>query len=208
MLWVASKGLTRFWSAWGPNVESNADEILEDGALVALDAYVVSSTGTTSQASGSLSAAAQRLYIPGGVGWGHPVPPVILSQVSLTRDGDPATDHLVAFVNKGRQYVMLKPWAWQTLLLFVNSVTTGQSGANLDIAKAGCALSLLPSGVRPVSGGSPEGTVDWVTYKTKNGTVEISKVQSSNSTTTGVITASPIQDDNGQPLVMSFGLPS
>ena len=72
----------------------------------------------------------------------------------------PHTILLVAFVNTGYQYVVLKPWAWQTLLMFVHNLTSNQSGAGLDIAKAGCALSLLPSGVRPVSGQSPEGTVD------------------------------------------------
>jgi hypothetical protein len=196
-------GMSRLWSAWQPDVEESVGAILEDGALAAAaDARIGGG------ASGSVSTLATRRFIPGGAGWGHPVPPVILVQISKKRDGDPAADLLVAFVNTGRQYVVLKPWAWQTLLMFVHSLTSGQSGAGLDIAKAGCALSLMPSGVRPVSGHSPEGTVDWVSYKSRNGVVEISRVQGTNSSVTGVITATAISDADGQPLRMSFGLPA
>jgi hypothetical protein len=158
--------------------------------------------------SASVTTLAARRYVPGGGGWGHPVPPVVLLQLSRTPDGDPSTDLLVAFVSTGREYVVLQPWAWQTLLMFVNSLTSGQSGANLDIAKAGCALSLMPSGVKPVTGRSPEQSVEFVTYQSRNGTVEISRVQGSTSSATGVITASAIQDSDGAPLRMSFGLPS
>lgn len=202
---IVKGGLRRAWPAWEPEVDDAMGDILE-GAVLAAGAI----TGTSGEhlEPSSISTLATRRFIPGGVGWGHPVPPVVMVQVSQTRAGDPTTDLLVAFVNTGYQYVVLKPWAWQTLLMFVHNLTSNQSGAGLDIAKAGCALSLLPSGVRPVSGQSPEGTVDWVTYKSRNGTVEISRVQGSNTSTTGVITASAIQDGNGQPLVMSFGLPT
>jgi hypothetical protein len=202
---ILNGGLRRFWPAWEPEVDVAVEEILVAEIFVA-DAYSGISGGRLSPRS--FSTQAKHRFVPGGVGWGHPVPPVVMVQISQTRAGDPATDHLVAFVNTGRQHVVLKPWAWQTLLMFVHELTSGQSGAGLDVAKAGCALSLLPSGVRPITGQSPEGSVDWVTYKSRNGTVEISRVQESNSSATGVITASAIQDTTGQPLRMSFNLPT
>lgn len=201
---ILKKGLAKAWSAWSPEVGGSLDEILAEGAIAA----AASDTSGGSQAS-SISTMAAHRFVPGGVGWGHPVPPVVMVQVSQTPDGDPGTDVLVAYVTTGSQHVVLQPWAWQTLLSFVHSMTNGQSGPSLDIAKAGCALSLLPSAIRPVSGQSPEGTVDWVTYHSKNGWVEISRVQSSNSSSTGVLTASAIVDNNsGEPLRMSFPLPA
>lgn len=200
---ILKKGLTKAWSAWGPQVGGSLDEILADGAIAA----AASDTSGSSQVSPISTMAAHR-FVPGGVGWGHPVPPVIMVQVSQTPQGDPETDLLVAYVTTGHQHVVLQPWAWQTLLSFVHKMTNGQSGASLDIAKAGCALSLLPSAIRPISGQSPEGTVDWITYHSRNGWVEISRVQSSNSSSTGVLTASAIVDSNsGEPLSTSFTLP-
>lgn len=202
---IINGGLRRLWPAWEPGVDDALGEILT--AEVLADSITGTSSGRVE--SSSISTLAVRRFIPGEVGWGQPIPPVIMVQVSQTRNGDPTTDLLVAFVNTGYHYVVLQPWAWQTLLMFVNSLTSGQSGAGLDIARAGCALSLLPSGLRPISGQSPEGTVDWVTYQSRNGTVEISRVEGSNSSTTGVITASAIQDSTtGQPLRMSFTLPT
>jgi hypothetical protein len=203
------------WAAWEPEVDGSLGDILADGALLALADKVASraaighaKTAVTLDAY-TTPAATKRLHVPGNVGYGHPVPPVILVQVSRTAHGDPTTDLLLAYVTTGKQHVVMEPWAWQTLLSFVNSMTSGQSGPNLDIASAGCALSLLPSAIRPKTGESPEGTVDWVTYKSKNGWIEIARVQSSNTSATGVLTASSILDSStGQPLSMSFPLPA
>lgn len=199
---ILTRGLKRAWPAWEPEIGGSLEEILA-GAAIAADSAV---SGDGHLSGGLISTMAARRFIPGGIGWGHPVPPVIMVQVSQTPHGDPATDLLVTFVNTGSQRIVLKPWAWQTLLMFVHNLTDGQSGASLDIARAGCALSLLPSAVRPSSGHSPEGTVDWVTYHSRNGWVEISRQAS--DTSTGVITASAIQDSRGKLLSMRFSLPS
>ncbi len=203
------------WAAWTPEVDGSLGELLADGALLAL-ADKVAGRAASGRAGSAITldaytapAATKQLYVPGNVGYGHPVPPVIMVQVSRAPQGDPSSDLLLAYVTTGKQHVVLEPWAWQTLLSFVNSLTSGQSGPNLDIASAGCALSLLPSAIRPKTGASPEGTVDWVTYDSKNGWIEIARVQSSNTSATGVLTSSSILDSStGQPLSLSFPLPA
>jgi hypothetical protein len=212
---VLKKGLAKAWARWGPQVGASlegglADGSIEEGALAAVAAYHAGRqprAGIVTDAYVAPKPA--KLYVPGNVGYGHPVPPVILVQVAQKPAGHPPTDCLVAYVTTGKQHIVLPPWAWQTLLSFTHSLTSGQDGANLDIARAGCALSLLPSAVRPKTGGSPEGSVDWLTYHTKNGWVEISRVATSNTSVNGVLTTSSITDSNtGKPLILSFPLPA
>jgi hypothetical protein len=143
-------------------------------------------------------------------GWVHPIPPVVLVGITKTRHEnltDPMTDHLLACVEGGYSYVEFQPWAWQTLSMFVHSLTRGKQGSDLAQAKELCALTLMPSGVRPDFGQSPEGSVGWLTYKSRNGHVEIAWSPRSQNTWNGTITASAIPDAQGNPTTMTFPLP-
>ena len=144
----------------------------------------------------------------GRVGWCHPVPPVVMVRVSKASVADPWTDRLVACVDRGAAAVVFKPWALQTLSMFVHSITDGKTGDDLAQAQALCVLTLIPSGVRPNSGQSPGGTVGWMTYGSRNGTVEISWAEGSDGSLNGIITASAIRDSQGNPITKTFPLPT
>src|ERR1022692_495127 len=80
-------------------------------------------------------------FIPDGVGYAHPVPPIVMLRASRSKTGDPGTDLLVAFVDGGRKHLVFKPWAWQTLALFVNFLTANQSPA--DLSSADCVIGVI-----------------------------------------------------------------
>jgi hypothetical protein len=126
---------------------------------------------------------------------------------SKTPGGDPWTDRLIACVDNGEAAVVFEPWAWQTLSMFVHHLTDGKTDDDLAQAQALCALTLIPSGVNPDSGQSPARTVGWLTYKSHNGTVEISWAEGSDDSKNGIISASAIRDAHGDPLTKSFLLP-
>jgi hypothetical protein len=202
---VLKGGLRNGWAEWAPEVEEVGEEILLDGAVVASDASPAPA-GRLAVTTTSVLRGRNR-FIPGGVAYAHPVPPMVMLRASRTPHGDPKTDLLVAFVDKGRKHIVFKPWAWQTLALFVNYLTANQDPANLSVARAVCVLTLVPAGTRPRTGSIPGGLVDFYNYKSRNGDVKIALVQESNGRPTGVITASAIPGGDGRPLVKHFTLP-
>jgi hypothetical protein len=203
---ILSGGLRSDWAKWGPDVEAVGEGILEDGVILAASSF---SSGAESRPQIFTTSAMEGRYrfIPDGVGYAHPVPPIVMLRASRSKRGDPGTDLLVAFVDGGRKHLVFKPWAWQTLALFVNYLTANQSPADLSVARAVCVLTLVPAGTKPQTGRIPGGLVDWMNYKSRNGDVRIALVQESNGAPTGVITASAIPGGDGRPLVKHFTLP-
>jgi hypothetical protein len=195
------------WSPWAPEVEDVAEDILEYGLVAAASSFSTITLPSNGAVTASAMTARYR-FIPGGVAYAQPVPPVLMMRASRTRAGDPDTDLLVAFVDGGRKHIIFKPWAWQTLALFVNYLTANQDPANLSVARAVCVLTLIPSGTRPQTGTMPGGLADYYNYKSRNGNVRIALIQESNGSPTGVITASAIPGGDGRPLVKSFKLPT
>jgi hypothetical protein len=196
------------WSDWGPAVEAFGEDVLEFGVIAAAGKFSPGGSGAAPEFITTTAAVEGKYrYIPDGVGWAHPVPPVVLMRVSERPKGNPRTDLLVAFVDRGQKHVVFKPWAWQALSQFVHYLTNAQDAAGRDVARAVCVLTLIPSGVRPRTGRIPEGMVDWMTYKSRNGTVELALVQESNGRPTGIVTASAIPGADGRPLIKHFRLP-
>lgn len=107
----------------------------------------------------------------------------------------------------GQNHIRSEPWAWQTLWALIHDLTSGLSGADLDMAKTACALTLLPGGTAPDIGHTPENTANWMTCKSHNRTVEMLRVWESDNSTKGVITATAIPGSDGKPLTESFSLP-
>jgi hypothetical protein len=141
-------------------------------------------------------------------GWIQPVPPVVMIGVSKSTQANPMTDHLLACVHDGRRAIVFKPWAWQTLSMFVNSLTNGKTGDELAQMQELCALTVVPSGVRDHAGQSPAGIVDWLTYQSRNGYVEIARSPGPNNSWNGSITVSSIPDAYGNSLTQVFALPT
>jgi hypothetical protein len=140
-------------------------------------------------------------FYPGA--YGHPVPPVALLRLSAAKKDHPPTDSLAAFVEGGNQLIVFKPWAWQGMSMFVHSLTQKLKGDDLAAYRALLALTLAPSGKLPVTGSSPEGSVDFVTYQARNGVVEIVRFD-----TTVQISVSGIPTAQGKPTVRKFTLPA
>lgn len=144
----------------------------------------------------------------GTVSHGHPVPPTILIRTSKAKKGDPMTDRLLACVDKGRASVVFEAWAWQALSMFVQQLLRGKEGADRAGFQSLAVLSLIPSGTKPSTGNSPRGSVGWMTYETRNGSVEIAKVKKSGGSHIAIITAEGIPDKNHNPTVKEFTLPA
>ena len=145
--------------------------------------------------------------------YGHTIPPVVLAQVSnnkseLNNDGDPMRDGLVACVDSGEKAVYFDPWAWQALSMYVHEMTSGLSGQNLANAQRVCVSGLIPSGTRPKSGQSPENVVEWMTYDTRSGPVEIGKLLGADGNYLATVKATGIWDADQQPLVKQYKLPT
>lgn len=132
--------------------------------------------------------------------YGHPVPPVLL--VGLCGEKiNPATDRLAAYVDAGKSAVIFEPWAWQCLAHFINEFTGERTGDDLAAYRALLALSLAPSGVAAETDESPEGSVEYITYQARNGTVEISRLDSRVRIS---VSAIPTEDD--EPTVRTYDL--
>ena len=138
----------------------------------------------------------------------HTVPPVVLLSMYKAEDADPLTDGLLACVNDGKDAVVFEPWAWQALSMFVNELTQGKTGADLAGFQSLCVLSLIPSGTAPKSGSSPEGSVAWMTYRTRNGDVEITRQKQPDGSYTATIKANGIPDADHKPTVKEYPLPT
>jgi hypothetical protein len=207
---IVHGGLRKAWAKWGPGVDAVGEDILEDGAIAAAAGAASMYTGERTSPI-ELTAYMQKSgyrYIPQHLGYVHPVPPMAMLRASKSSHGDPKTDLLVVFVDGGHKHIVFKPWAWQTLSLFVNYLTANQSSSNLAVARAVCVLTLIPSGTRPQTGTIPGGMVDFYNYDSRNGNVKLALVQESNGAPTGVITASAIPGGDGLPLVQHFTLPN
>jgi len=138
----------------------------------------------------------------------HPLPPVVMFSTSKSRAGDPMTDRLVSCVDTGEHVVVFESWAWQSLFMFINSMTAQRTGSDLARYRQLCVLTLIPSGTRPSSGSSPAGTVGWMTYESRNGAVEVARVRDPDGSERGIITAYGIPKADGSPTEASFTLPT
>lgn len=179
---------------------------LQDGINRAVGYFRSWFDGVTSQVDNNYETFWEDCY-------GHEIPPVMLVQVSKYKypnpsNGDPLRDGMLACVNGGDSAVYFKPWAWQALSMYVHQMTTGLSGQNLANAQRVCVMGLAPSGTRPVTGGSPDNFVEWMTYDTRSGPVEIGKLEGTNGQYLATVKASGIWNANQQPLVQYFTLPT
>jgi len=138
----------------------------------------------------------------------HPLPPVVMFSLSKSKAGDPMTDRLVSCVDTGKRAVVFDAWAWQSLFMFINSLTAEKTGSDLARYRQLCVLTLIPSGTRPSSGRSPAGTVGWMTYESRNGAVEIARVRDPDGATRGIVTAYGIPKADGSPTEVTFTLPT
>lgn len=139
--------------------------------------------------------------------WSHQAPPVLMVSVRSTEKGDPMADHLVACVNNGRQAVVFEPWAWQALSMYVHDLTDAKDGDDLAAYQSLCLMTLIPCGTRPKTGNSPGGTVSWMSYAARNGTVEIAKVAEPDGTMSAIVTVSGIMDAQKAPSKRKYTLP-
>lgn len=172
------KGFEGIWSAWTDNVKARVNDVVKDYPYFNDDAYV------------------------------HVVPPTALIGASKGKEINPMTDAMLACVNNGQNSVLFEPWAWHTLALFVNELTAKKTGEDLAGFQALCLISLIPSGVQPQQGQSTAGLVNWMSYGTRNGTVEIATVKEPDGSLSGTITTTGIPDVNGHPLLKKYALPT
>jgi hypothetical protein len=173
------KGLSGFFSSWNTNVQNTVSD-------------------QTTKAPFNL---VYQDY------WVHTVPPVVLVGVTQ-KNSNPLTDKMLACVNEGNDPVLFEPWAWQALSMFIQGLTSGKTGADLAGFQALCLISLIPSGTAPRSGSSPEDSVAWMTYATRNGTVEISQQQQADGAYNATVRATGIPNASYEPTVKQYTLPT
>jgi hypothetical protein len=170
--------VSKRWQAWQKNVKNNAATLLGDDWWYTQTAY------------------------------GHAGPPTVLIAIGGGKDIDPMRDRLYAAVENGESAVIFDAWAWQGLSLYVHDLSNGKQGEDLNRMRMLSALSLVPSGTRPRRGQSPKKTVDWMTYQTRNGVVEIARIQEAGGAATAIVTAEGVPNADGKPTVKQYKLPT
>jgi hypothetical protein len=134
-------------------------------------------------------------------------PSAVLVRLSHSRHGNPLTDGLLVSTQHGKTAIILPPWAWQGLAMFVASELHGKTGSDLAEGRQVCGLTLIPSKPRVRSRRSPLNTVGYVTYKTTTGWVEISR-QSGLSGSTVEVLANGLDSQSGTQTSRTFKLPT
>lgn len=207
---AAAAGFNPAIDTWLAGIASSiAATLITDGVQKGLSGAFKSSTTPVQNQVNSATSRSTGYSAVYDDTWAHPGPPVVLvGIVKKVGIGDPMTDRLVACVDGGKQVVEFETWAWQGLYLYIDSLTYGKQGADLTRMQELCILSLIPSGVKPNAGRSPQGTVGWMTYRTRNGTVEIAYVKESDGTRSAFVTAEGIPNELGKPTETKFSLPS
>lgn len=164
-------------------------------------------TGGAKEASDAQAEAGYRYFEQA---WAHPKPPTVFfaAHAGTSEAGDPMSDRLIACVNEAEAAIVFEAWAWQALSMFVHDLTHSKTGQDLAVYQDVCVMSLIPSGTTPTTGTSDGNVIEWMTYETRNGYVEIDRIQESNSSTSVLVTATGFPDENREPTKRKFTLPT
>ncbi|WP_157931841.1 hypothetical protein [Mycobacteroides abscessus] len=137
--------------------------------------------------------------------YGDSVPPAIFFSVSRKELKDTSSDLLVFCVESGA-HIAFVPWAWQALVMCINDLTSGKEGDTLSGFRALCKISLIPAAI--IGGvNSPLGYSELLSYKARNGEVELNRSMQSDGSTRVQIIATGIPVANGGPTMREFTLP-
>lgn len=137
--------------------------------------------------------------------YGDAVPPAIIHSSHLAEEDDPTTDRMIVGVNGGADSIVFESWAWQALYLFVAEYTGNKSGDELAGFRALCKISLLPCGTI-TSSSTSTGLSEILTYKTRNGEVEMNRRTTQNGSTSVQVVATGIPTAKNRPTSKEFTL--
>ncbi|KZE91946.1 hypothetical protein AVP41_01496 [Microbacterium sp. TNHR37B] len=116
--------------------------------------------------------------------YGDSVPPAMMFASCQAKEADVSSDRFIVCVKGGEEYVGFDPWAWQALYLFIDDLTKGKEGDTLAGFRALCKISLIPSATISSSSVTESGRSQLLSYKTRNGEVEMNRRTNSDGSTT------------------------
>jgi hypothetical protein len=137
--------------------------------------------------------------------YGDEIPPAIIFSTSKQATENINTDRMIVGVSGGAESVVFDPWAWQALYLFVSEYTKGKTGDDLEGFRALCRISLVPSGTIS-SSSTATGRSELLTYKTRNGEVEMNRRTLQSGATSVQVVATGIPTQQRRATVKEFTL--
>ena len=177
--------------------------VLTDAAGVALpEAWASWQAGRDA----TIQAQADEGYtFPSNSCYGDAVPPAIIFSTGTSEADDPGTDRMIVGVNGGAESVVFEPWAWQALYKFISEYTANKSGDELAGFRALCKISLIPSGTITTAS-TATGLSEILTYKTRNGEVEMNRRTNQDGSLTVQVVATGIPDLRSRPTTREYKL--
>jgi len=121
---------------------------------------------------------------------------------------DPLNDPCGVVINEGKDGILLPAWAWQTLVTFANDQTGSKRDAELEQTKALLSVTLAPTSSKVQSDQSWARAVEYVSYMTHVGPVDLAKVERPDHSFTGMIKVSGFPDKVGAATVWEYALPT
>ncbi len=127
---------------------------------------------------------------------------------SESNRADPLNDGCGVVINKGEDGFHLPSWAWQSLAMFAHEITTDLSGADLERAKTLLQVSLAPTSSDTGRDQSWAKAVEFISYQTHMGPVDIARVENEDHTFSGLVKVSGFPDATGQATVWTYPIPT
>lgn len=124
--------------------------------------------------------------------YGDGVPPALLFASRKTKKANTETDRLIVCVNNGSDTIAFEPWAWKALYLFVHDLTSDKQGDLLAGFQALCRISLIPNATLSTNTSTGSGRSELLSYRTRNGEVEMNRRTNEDGTTTVQVVATGI----------------
>lgn len=120
------------------------------------------------------------------------VPPAVVFATSQQDGLDGETDRFIVCVERGEEYVAFEPWAWKALYSFAVDLTDGKDGDTLAGFQALCRISLVPNATLTTSVATESNRSELLTYRTRNGEVEMNRRTNDDGSTTVQVVATGI----------------
>lgn len=121
---------------------------------------------------------------------------------------DPLNDLCGVVINKGSDGLLIPAWAWQTLVMFASDMTVDLKNAELERIKTLLQVALAPTSSHSESNASWAGAVEYLSYTSLVGPVDLAKVEKPDHRFYGVIKASGFPDALGVATVSEYLLPT
>lgn len=121
-------------------------------------------------------------------------------------EANSSNSYCAIFFDAASDVVLLPMWAWMTLREFTKEQYSDKEGADLKRTQALLRMAIRPTSSRTDQHETPGNAVATVSWKTKEGQVDIARIEKDDHTYKGVIKVFGYPDENGLPTVVEMDL--